>query len=1054
MAKESNGDFPRALSQETTLVPDSTTLQLEEKQYDEIKVYQQTVQDLYRTLETSHRDGLTKTQAEARLIKYGDNALKGDGGVSWYKVLIGQMANALTLVLVAAMALSFGVQDFIEGAVIVAVIVLNTAVGFYQEYRAEQTMDSLRSLSSPTAKVTRNGETLTIASRHLVPGDIVTISVGDVVPADMRLISVSNLEVSEQLLTGESVPVVKTTEPIKDPDGSLGVGDRTNCVFSSTTVSKGRGVGIATGTGMKTEIGRIALAMGGKKSSQATSDDTVPRWKRAYEAVARFLGLRDGTPLQIKLAKLAYVLFGCAIVLAIIVFAVARFRIRNETAIYAISTAIAIIPEALISVLTVTMATGTKRMANQAVIVRKLDALESLGGVTNICSDKTGTLTQGKMIVRKVFLPAQRETDERMLTIETGSNALEPVGRISENDKELRRGDLDPALTAFVQCASLCNVSSVFKNGKGEWTSTGDPTEVALQVLAHKCGLARHTLTHSGDADDDDESSPRSETMRSTQPKQFKLIQEFPFDSSIKRMTTIYDDAESGQAVVLSKGAVERLLETCTTYASDARDTSAPPTELDDAYKSHLLRQVDQLAGQGLRVLALASRRLRQDEHPEKMERATADKDLTFIGLAGIYDPPREETVGAVRKCKEAGIVVHMLTGDHIATARAIALEVEIISPDAPETAVMTAAAFDKLSEAEVDALPNLPLVIARCSPSTKVNMIYAGKRRGLYLAMTGDGVNDSPALKIAPVGIAMGLAGSDVAKDASDLILTDDQFDSITLAVQEGRRLFTNIQRFIVHLLSTNVAEVILLIVGLAFIDRDGASVFPLSPLAILFINMITSSPPAFGLGVEPAAADNMRRRPHDPKVGVFSWPVLIDTFVYGSFMGATCLLAFVIVIYGLGTGELGSDCNREYREECHEVFRARSTVFCTIVWQIVIYAWELKSFDRSLFALTPGKAFYKDLWSNQILFWSVVGGMIFVVVPVYVPGLNTSALYQSSIGKEWGIVIAMVAAFILWVEAYKAFIRPMSWYKRLEEQSVMADPYSARTQYGDSKA
>ncbi|KAF8992359.1 sodium transport ATPase [Cyathus striatus] len=1009
-------------------------------------------------LGTSLSDGLSKNEVTRRLERYGENMLKGEGGVSAWRVLVGQLANALTVVLLAAMALSYGVQDFIEGSVIAAVIVLNTTVGFFQEYRAEKTMDSLRQLSSPSAVVIRNGESTTIPAKTVVPGDIVLIKAGDVVPADLRLISVSNLEVSEQLLTGESLPVAKTTDTFEREDLDLPIGDRLNLCYSSTVVTKGRGTGIVIGTAMNTQIGRIADAISGKNVSQDENEEPGPFWYRAKETIMSWLGLRTGTLLQIKLAKLAYLLFLCAIILAIIVFSVARWDVTNTVALYAIATAISIIPESLIAVLTLTMAVGTRRMAQEHVIVRKLDALENLGGVTDICSDKTGTLTLGKMSVRKLWVAADPQKAIE-LTAETNPDALEPAGivRCENTGDVLNTSALDEGIAQAVRAAALCNVATIQRNLKGQWKSTGDPTEVALQVFATKLQLGRPSLTSDSMALDappggpamgeiiEDKRAPAYENEKDLGqikfmdcvaqegkvPKRFELRAEFPFSSELKRMTTIYFDRESkDQALCLIKGAVERILDLSVSYIPDPSGAPGITAPLTREICNVFLAKAEELASQGLRIIGLGSKLLPECE-VEGISREDVEKKFTFLGLAGIFDPPRPETVGAVRACKQAGIVVHMLTGDHLTTARAIAESVEIISPDAPPSAVMTAIEFDKLTDKEIDALPELPLVIARCAPETKVRMIHAGKRRGKHMSMSGDGVNDSPALKLAPVGIAMGMAGSDVAKDASDLVLTDDNFDSIRVAVTEGRRLFLNIQRFILHLLSVNIGEVLLLIVGLCFVDEDGTSVFPLSPIGVLWVNMLTSAPPAFGLGMEEAPKDLMRKPPHSARDGVFSWPIIIDTFGYGIMMGATCLASFVIVIYAGNNGNLGHGCNHAAElESCRAVFRARSTVFAALTFEILLYAWELKSLERSLFSLNPGVPFYKDVWANQVLLWSVFGGMASVVLPIYIPGFSDRVFYQTSITWEWGVIVGATAVFVVWCEIWKLIRKPL--YKR----------------------
>ncbi|KAJ8487856.1 hypothetical protein ONZ45_g14181 [Pleurotus djamor] len=895
-------------------------------------------------------------------------------------------------------------------------------------------MDSLRQLSSPSAVVIRNGESQSVAAKDVVPGDMVMIKAGDVVPADLRMTFVSNLEVSEQLLTGESVPVPKTTQTFKSEEIDIPIGDRVNLCYSSTVVTKGRGTGIVTGTGMTTQIGRIAAAMSGPKGGDGDDDTVKPLYIRMYHGLMEWLdarsssGLRSGTPLQIKMAKMAYLLFGCAVVLAIIVFSAARWRINDEVALYAIATAIAIIPESLVAVLTLTMAVGTRRMAKQRVIVRKLDALENLGGVTDICSDKTGTLTLGQMSVRKLWV-AGDSGKAVTYTADTSSNALVPEGIVRRDDteKDVITGHLDEGLVQVVRVAALNNVATIHKNLKGEWKSTGDPTEVALQVFATKLGLGRPSLVtpESKPSSQAAPANPQSEKVsgdaESSPSGQYTLITEFPFSSELKRMTSIYADTENTESVVcLIKGAVERILDASETYVPSPMDHPNTTAAFTNEVRAQIHANAEEFASQGLRVIALGQRFISPSVARE-ITRDEVEKNFTFLGLVGIFDPPRPETRDAVRACQRAGIVVHMLTGDHITTARSIAEAVGIITSDAPKSAVMTAVEFDRLSDQEVDELPELPLVIARCAPETKVRMIHAGKRRGKHMAMTGDGVNDSPALKLAPVGVAMGMGGSDVAKDASDLVLTDDNFDSIRAAITEGRRLFANIQRFVLHLLSANIAEVVLLILGLVFIDDNNASVFPLSPLAILWVNLLTSGPPALGLGLELAPPELMSRPPHSVKIGIFTWPVIIDTIVYGVVMGVTCLVNFIIVIYGVYDGQLAHDCNHDDSDICRAVFRARSTAFATIIYQILLYALVLKSFDRSLFSLVAGKSWYRPYLDNPVLLATIVGGLISVVFPIYIPVFNTNVFYQRGISWEWGLVIAMSLVFVIFSEVWK---------------------------------
>jgi len=782
--------------------------------------YQNEIEDLRNELQTDLEDGLTKARAGELKSKYGENKLEGEGGVKWYAVLIKQISNAMILVLVLAMALSYGVTDYIEGGVITAVIVLNVGIGFYQEFQAEKKMDSLRALSSPSATVLREGQTDTIPSGEVVPGDVVLIKTGDTVPADLRLFEAMNLECDEKILTGEALPVAKQTEPLED---ELGVGDRLNMAYSSTTVTKGRGKGIVVFTGMRTEIGLIAESMQGetrkpnrtmsrrKEQGIGSLQPVKGFFLRLWDSVGKFLGLTEGTPLQIKLSKLAYILFGFALLLAVIVFGANKFNVTNEVAIYAISTGIAMIPESLIAVLTITFVTGMTQMRKRKVLTRKLSALEALGGITNICSDKTGTLTQGRMITRKVWIPSvgiytvgesDDPNDPTQGSISLGSfprsvadHEKEKLARQEELDrsrsgaalkftepsevdarrkkrdvhteeeKQAGNAELTPELDDFLHSAALCNLATVrFHDQDKVWQTTGDPTEVALQVFAHRFDMGKKKLESSG----------------------WKQITEYPFDSSVKRMSCIYREPEQDTTYVFTKGATERVLDLCTEVAG-----MGPMTQ---DVKANIEEQMSFLADQGLRVLAIARKKCNSDNVSD-LPREEVEKDLTLLGMAGLYDPPRLETKDAVRECFRAGIRVHMLTGDHPATATAIAKEVGItprdpgnLPADVAENLVQTASFFDNKTDEEIDAMPELPLVIARCAPSTKTRMIAALRRRKRYSAMTGDGVNDGPSLQAADVGIAMGLAGSDVAKGASDIVLTDDNFASIVNAIEEGR--------------------------------------------------------------------------------------------------------------------------------------------------------------------------------------------------------------------------------------------------------------------------
>ncbi|KAH2986156.1 hypothetical protein KXV25_000823 [Aspergillus fumigatus] len=1009
-----------------------------------------------KELSTRLDEGLTPDEAARRLQTYGPNKLDEGEGVSVVKILVRQVANAMMLVLILAMAVSFGIQSWIEGGVICAVIVLNIVVGFFQEYAAEKTMESLHSLSSPTGTVSRGGQTFSVPSAEIVPGDMVELRTGDTVPADIRLVEAVNFETDEALLTGESLPVQKDCDAVFKED--TGPGDRLNLAYSSSTVTRGRARGVVIATGMATEIGSIAAALraGDRRRrpvKRGPNGETKKRWYlqawtlTGTDAVGRFLGVNVGTPLQRKLSKLAILLFGVAVLFAIIVMASNKFVSSNEVILYAVGTGLSMIPACLVVVLTITMAVGTKRMVERNVIVRKLDSLEALGAVTDICSDKTGTLTQGKMVVKKAWIPAKG-------TYSVGSNnepfnptvgevmfaPVPPVRFDEANEGPVVIGKLDelaaqePRLEEFLNVAAMANLSHVYRSDDGEWHARGEPTEIAIQVFAARFNWNRDRWT------------------KGERPVWHQKA-EFPFDSTVKKMSVIFSrfDGDGGteRSMVFTKGAVERILDACTTVIWEDGST---PIDLTDGHRATILQNMEELARLGLRVLALAhkpyapSTRLLEDAD---LPRDEIERDLCFLGLIGLYDPPRPETAGAIRACAQAGIAVHMVTGDHPGTATAIAQQVGIlpsdlgsVAADVADAMVMTAGQFDKLTDREVDALPTLPLVIARCAPQTKVRMIDALHRRGQFAAMTGDGVNDSPSLKHADVGIAMGQAGSDVAKDASDIILTDDNFASILNAVEEGRRIFDNIQKFVLHLLSENIAQACTLLIGLAFKDLDGQSVFPLAPVEILWIIMITSGMPDMGLGMEVAAPDIMARPPQT-KRGIFTGEVVVDIVVYGVWTAALCLASFSVVVWGFGDGHLASGCNREYSAECDLVFRARATTFVCLTWFALFLAWEMVDMRRSFFRMQPGSTRYltqwmSDVWRNQFLFWSIVAGFVTTFPILYIPVLNHVVFKHTGISWEWGIVFVEAVLFFLGVELWKFAKRV--YFRRQQGKNVQS--------------
>lgn len=640
----------------------------------------------------------------------------------------------------------------------------NLSFRLVQDYRAEQTIQSLYALSTPKCKVIRDGHSDTVKAETLVKGDVVVLATGDVVPADLRLIQGINIATDEALLTGESVAISKKPDAVfTDPD--MPIGDRTNLAYSGSSVTRGRATGIVISTGMQTEVGQIAELLRRSKQQYEGKTALGRIALKSYRTTRSILGL-EGTPLQVTLSKFALLLFAFAILLAIIVFSVSKWRIGDEVLLYGICVGVAVIPESLLAVLTVTMAVATKAMVKGHVIVRQMPSLEAVGGVTNICSDKTGTLTQGRMITRKVWLRG-----DLVGTVEGTANPYDPgSGTVSWS------GSLaGSCLNAFLNTLILCNNATVTDgkkepetdsssvitaSGPAEWRAVGEPTEIALKVFAMRFGQTKSVND--------------------------SLIAEHPFDSSCKMMSVVYGNHVENTRQVYTKGAVENVL--------------ARVNETEE-FKKEILAKAEDLAAQGLRVLGIATKALKGDPQ-EAHDRAKTESDLEFLGLAGLYDPPRPETAGAVAQCRSAGVTVHMVTGDHIKTATAIAYEVGILTPDMAitPTTVMAASDFGNLSDDQIDALDSLPLVLARCSPLTKVRMIEALHRRKAFCIMTGDGVNDSPALKQADVGIAMGDRGSDVAKEAADMVLTDDNFASIVTGIQEGRRLADNIQKVCSH--------------------------------------------------------------------------------------------------------------------------------------------------------------------------------------------------------------------------------------------------------------
>ncbi|KNC98335.1 potassium/sodium efflux P-type ATPase, fungal-type [Spizellomyces punctatus DAOM BR117] len=1013
------------------------------------------VEEVVQHLDTNLEKGLTADEAQKRISKYGENTLGMDAGVSIWKVFIANLINPMNFVLILALALSCIVKDWVQASVLAVVIATNTAIGFAQEYSSENTMAALKKLSAPTATVYRSGKPETISSREVVPGDIVAVEEGDQIPADLRLFEVVNLEIDEMLLTGESMPVRKIADPLVAPsDGYISVGDRINLAFSSTTVTRGRGKGIVVATALRTEVGRIAKLLndGGNAGGQEfeekddTTKGTILRFIRKLPGFKK----TNKTPLQRTLDRMMFLLLAICVVLAVFVFWSNDWEWSESVALYAVAVGVAIIPEGLPAVVTVTMAVGVRSMAKQKAVVRKLVSLEAIGMVTNICSDKTGTLTEGKMTAKECWVAGQS------LIVE--GTSIDPTnGGVARDGKLLTTEDIekDRVLNEYFSCAALCNQASLTAPedptstdlSKTTWTGIGDPTEVALQVLAHRVHMGKPDLL---------------EKLKCT------FVAEMAFDPTLKRMTTIYAISNKEGTYQLKyhmKGALERVLECSTGYY----DSEGNVQDMDNSIVERSQQAMEALADKGLRVLAIAHR---DEQHGSKdlpvydvvSDRHHVEQNMTFIGLVGIYDPPRATSASAVKVCGEAGIDVHMATGDHAKTATAIAQQIGILKPG-QDHLVYTANRFDNMTDAEIDAMPQLPLVLARCSPETKVKLVAALHRRGKFVAMTGDGTNDAPALKSADVGIAMGLMGSDVAKEASEIVLTDDNFQSIVAAVREGRRIFANICKFSLNFLSGNVSEVISMVVGLAIRGSDGAAYFPMSAIQVLWLNMITSSPICLCLARELAAKDIMQHPPrgqraikeHQDRIdsgvdagtagpapkantSIFTKRFMVDVFFYGTLAGTLSLVSFIISLAAAPKGLHGYSgdlcAGHDYIEsECKEVFQARGAAFMVLNTILLVHGWNCRREKES--TLFGYDSHPKNNWA---LFWAIVGGFVITLLTLVIPGLNTKVFSQEMFGWEWGLVAASVVIFLAGSELYKLVKRNLA-RKRDLKRSVSHD-------------
>jgi P-type Ca2+ transporter type 2C len=897
-------------------------------------------------LDTDAQLGLSEGEARARLASYGPNELTAEPPAPAWRKFLAQFRDVLVILLIVAAAISAGLwlaerESALpyEALAILAIVILNAVMGYAQAARAESAVAALRRMATARATVLRDGERRSVPAAEIVPGDILLIELGDTVAADARLIQSIALQTAEAALTGESLPVSKDTAPIS---GEAGPGDRHNMVFSGTAATYGRGSAVVTATGMQTEMGRIAGML------KATQDEPTPL-QRELDRLGRVLGL------------IVVAIAAVMIVTILLVEHVRGFEAFFDVALLGVALAVAAVPEGLPAIVTVVLSIGVQRMAKRNAIVRRLVAVETLGSATVIASDKTGTLTRNEMSVRAVVTAS-------------GRIALSGIGYAPEGEVRLVGGeDMSSALRLELEralaVADRAN-NAVLLEQEGRWTVQGDPTEGALIVAARKVGLDVGRL----DA-------------------RFERVGEVPFSSERKLMSTIHTDAQRQERLlVFTKGAPDVLLARCS--GELVGDAIRP---LSDARRAKILQTCEELAGEALRTLGVAYRELPASAiDPQDLDERV-EQDLVFAGVIGMIDPPRQEAGDAVRRAQAAGIRTLMITGDHPKTAAVIAAELGI----AAETRAVTGAEIDRMADdALVQAVRDVA-VYARVNPEHKLRIVNALRREGEVVAMTGDGVNDAPALKTADIGVAMGMTGTDVSREAADMVLADDNFASIVAAVEEGRTIFDNIRKFLRYLLSSNVGEVMTMFFGVLLADAIGltaegnAVVLPLLATQILWINLVTDGAPAVALGVDPADAEAMRRPPRPGTEGVITGRMWFGIGFVGIVMAAGTLL---VVDAGLPGGLIEGTGNLR---------RAQTMAFTTLVLFQLFNVCNARSDERSAF-----RGLFRNGW-----LWAAVGlSLALQAAVVHVPFLQRAFSTVGLSAGDW-LRCAAVASSVLWL-------------------------------------
>ncbi len=913
---------------------------------ESIAFHQQTVEAAIAALETDPRLGLSDAEARARLDRFGRNELTAEKPVPAWRKFLAQFTDILVMLLIAAAAISAAIWWFerasalpYEALAIFAIVVLNAVLGYVQESRAEASLAKLRAMSAAEASVLRNGERRRVPAAQLVPGDVILIEEGDTIPADARLIQSTALQTAEAALTGESMPSSKDTDVV---DAAAGIGDRTNMVFSGTAATYGRGKAVVTATGMRTEMGRIAGML------ENAPAETTPLQKELDR-----LGKRLGA--------IVVIIAGLMIGTILIVEEVRGFSAVFEVLILGVALAVAAVPEGLPAVVTAVLSLGVRRMAQRNAIVRHLAAVETLGSATVIASDKTGTLTKNEMTVRTVVTASGR--------VEFDGIGYAPTGSVTAANGNALAGALRTELERALAVADRAN-NAVLQQKDGRWSVQGDPTEGALVVAARKAGL-------------------RSEKLA----ERLERVGEVPFSSERKLMSTVHSDAANkDHLLVFTKGAPDVLLARC---ASERVGTDSRP--LTESRRAAILQANDALAGEALRTLGVASRELPAEGFESDDAGEHLEQKMTFLGLIGMIDPPRPEARDAVARARRAGIRPMMITGDHAKTAAVIAAELGI----ANDGRAVTGVELERMSDEELAQATREVSVYARVNPSHKLRIVNALQAAGETVAMTGDGVNDAPALKTADIGIAMGITGTDVSKEAANVVLTDDNFATIVTAVEEGRSIFSNIRKFLRYLLSSNIGEVMTMFFGVLLakvIGLDvgsGGVVLPLLATHILWINLVTDGAPAMALGVDPIDEGIMHQSPRSRSEGVITARMWRGIAFVGTIMAAGTLLVLDASLPGgliAGTGDL------RY---------GQTMAFTTLMAFQLFNVLNARSDIRSAF---------DGLFRNHWLWAALAFSLLLHVAVIYVPFLQQAFSTVNLSARDW-LVCGAVASSVLWL-------------------------------------